>query len=68
MLDHPVWVADDHAINQTAAAVVDGNRDTCSNMPQPAKFWVIDLGFSVAVDEVTIFASIVVGSITLSIA
>ena len=37
-------------------------------MPPPAEFWVIDLGFSVAVDEVTIFASIVVGSITLSIA
>ena len=64
-LDHPVWVVDDHPIDQTAAAVVDGDPHTCTNTLPIGEFSVIDLGFGVAVDKVIIFAPSVVGSINL---
>ena len=55
----------DDTNDQLAAAVVEGDIHTCSIMSQTAEFWVIDLGFCVAVDEVTIFSAIGAGSITL---
>ena len=47
-------------MHEIAAALVDGNTHTCSSVDQP--FWAVDLGFNVAVDEVTIVSSNFAGS------
>ena len=50
-LYHPVWLMRNDQF-KGAAAVVDGDQSSCTNVYQP--FWVVDIGFTTVVDEVTI--------------
>ena len=62
---HPAWIMRDNGINETAAVLVDGDTHTCSNVNQT--FWAVDLGFNVAVDDVTIVSSNFEGNIIFAI-
>ena len=42
-------------MNETAAALVDGDTHTCSSVDQ--MFWAVDLGFNMVVDDVTILSA-----------
>ena len=57
---HPVWLTHYFGPWDTAAFLVDGDTLTCSSVDQ--LFWAVDLGFNVAVDEVTIVPSNFAGS------
>ena len=55
----PVWLMHYEDMHETRANLVDGDTHTCSSVDQP--FWAVDLGFNVAVDEVTIVPSTFAG-------
>ena len=59
----PSWLMRYEYMNETTAALVDGDTHTCSSVDQT--FWAVDLGFNVAVDDVTIVSSNFTGNISL---
>ena len=62
---HPAWIMRYNSIDEAAASLVDGNIHTCSSVDQT--FWAVDLGFNVAVDDVTIVSSNFEGKIIFAI-